>query len=148
LRPMKTNGQLEPAYRLFTPVPEAWAAAYRIGGAPQEERKELVTRRNVPLGGILGVPIGLDYSWFLLFALPTRMPGGSDYPAEFKNWPPLLDWLTGAVTAVMLFVSAPLHELGHPLAALRHKIPARRSTVSAEGSVVSSSIADQILSTS
>ena len=30
---MKTSGQLEPAYRLFTPVSEAWAAASR-GGFP------------------------------------------------------------------------------------------------------------------
>jgi hypothetical protein len=38
------------------------------------------------LGGILGIPIGLDYSWFLIFTLLTWMLGGSYYPAEFKNW--------------------------------------------------------------
>ncbi len=28
-------------------------------------------RRSIPLGRILGIPIGLDYSWFLVFALVT-----------------------------------------------------------------------------
>jgi hypothetical protein len=51
-----------------------------------------MTRHNVPLGRILGIPIGLDYSWFLIFALLTWMLGSSYYPAEFKNWSPLLYW--------------------------------------------------------
>ena len=45
-----------------------------------------MTRQNVPLGRILGIPIGLDYSWFLIFVLLTWMLGGGYYPAEFKNW--------------------------------------------------------------
>ena len=72
-----------------------------------------MTRHNIPLGRVLGIPIGLDYSWFLIFALLTWMLGGSYYPAEFKNWPPLLYWFVGAVTAIMLFASVLLHELGH-----------------------------------
>jgi hypothetical protein len=28
-----------------------------------------MTRQNIPLGRILGIPVGLDYSWFLIFAL-------------------------------------------------------------------------------
>jgi hypothetical protein len=71
-----------------------------------------VTRHNIPLGKILGIPIGLDYSWFLIFALLTWMLGSSYYPAEFKNWPPVLYWLMGAVSALMLFASVLLHELG------------------------------------
>jgi hypothetical protein len=41
-----------------------------------------VIRQNVPLGRILGIPIGLDYSWFLVFVLLTWMLGSSYYPAE------------------------------------------------------------------
>ena len=29
--------------------------------------RKLVTRYNIPLGRILGIPIGLDHSWFLIF---------------------------------------------------------------------------------
>jgi Zn-dependent protease len=94
-----------------------------------------VIRQKVPLGRILGIPIGLDYSWFLIFALLTWMLGGSYYPAEFKNWPPLLYWFMGAVTAIMLFVSVLLHELGHSVVAIRYKIPVRSITLFIFGGV-------------
>ena len=94
-----------------------------------------MTRHNIPLGRILGIPIGLDYSWFVIFALLTWMLADSYYPAEFKNWPPLLYWFMGAVTAVMLFVSVLLHELGHSVVALRYKISVRSITLFLFGGV-------------
>src|SRR3974390_285009 len=95
----------------------------------------LMTQRNIPLGKIFGIPIGLDYSWFVIFALLTWMLAGSYYPDEFKNWSPLLYWVTGAVTAIMLFVSVLLHELGHSVIALRYKIPVRSITLFLFGGV-------------
>ena len=94
-----------------------------------------MTRHNIPLGRILGIPIGLDYSWFLIFALRTWSLAVSYYPAEFKNWPLLLCWLMGAVTAIMLFVSVLLHELGRSVVAMRYKIPARNITLFIFGGV-------------
>jgi uncharacterized membrane protein YdcZ (DUF606 family) len=64
-----------------------------------------VNRHSIPLGKIFGIPIGLDYSWFVIFALLTWMLADSYYPDEFKHWSPLLYWLMGVVTAIMLFVS-------------------------------------------
>jgi len=94
-----------------------------------------MTRRNIPLGRILGIPIGLDYSWFVIFALLTWMLADNYYPVEFKDWPPLMYWFMGAVTAVMLFVSVLLHELGHSVVALRYKIPVRSITLFLFGGV-------------
>ena len=91
--------------------------------------RTLMTRHSIPLGRIFGIPIGLDYSWFVIFALLTWMFADSYYPDEFKHWSPLLYWLTGAVTAIMLFVSVLLHELGHAVVALRYKIPVRSITL-------------------
>ncbi len=94
-----------------------------------------MTRHSIPLGKILGIPIGLDYSWFVIFALLTWMLAGSYYPDEFKQWSPWLYWLTGAATAIMLFVSVLLHELGHSVVALYYKIPVRSITLFLFGGV-------------
>ena len=88
-----------------------------------------MTQHSIPLGKILGIKIGLDYSWFVIFALLTWMLADSYYPDEFKHWSPLLYWLMGAVTAIMLFVSVLLHELGHSVVALRYKIPVSSITL-------------------
>jgi len=94
-----------------------------------------MTEHNIPLGKIFGIQIGLDYSWFVIFALLTWMLAGSYYPDEFKSWSPWLYWLTGAVTAVVFFVSVLLHELGHSVVALRYKIPVRSITLFLFGGV-------------
>ncbi|HUL10664.1 MAG TPA: site-2 protease family protein [Methylococcaceae bacterium] len=83
----------------------------------------------------MGISIGVDYSWFLIFALLTFSLGGSYYPAEFPNWPPWLYWFMGAVTAIMLFMSVLLHELGHSVVALRYNVPVRSITLFIFGGV-------------
>ncbi|HTO60570.1 MAG TPA: site-2 protease family protein [Bradyrhizobium sp.] len=88
-----------------------------------------MTRHTIPLGRILGIEIGLDYSWFVIFVLLTVMLATSYYPAEFKDWAPAIYWLTGAVTAVIFFLSVLLHELGHSVVALRYNIPVRNITL-------------------
>jgi Zn-dependent protease/CBS domain-containing protein len=94
-----------------------------------------MSRQKISLGRILGIPIGLDYSWFLVFILLTWTLAVSYYPAEFKNWPLVEYWLVGAVTAIMLFVSVLLHELGHSVIAMRYKIPVRNITLFIFGGV-------------
>ena len=97
--------------------------------------KPALTRANIPLGSILGIPIGLDYSWLLIFALLTWMLASSYYPAEFQNWPLPLYWFMGAVTAILLFASVLLHELGHSVIALWYKVPVRSITLFVFGGV-------------
>jgi len=87
------------------------------------------------LGRILGIPIGLDYSWFLIFALITWTLATSYYPTEFGSWPVAQYWIVGAATAILMFVSVLLHELGHSVVALRYKIPVRSITLFIFGGV-------------
>jgi Zn-dependent protease len=94
-----------------------------------------MSRHMIPMGRVLGIPLELDYSWFLVFALLTWALAVGHYPAEFKGWPPSLYWIMGAVTAVMFFVSVLLHELGHSVVARRYKIPVRRITLFIFGGV-------------
>lgn len=101
----------------------------------QQRKRHLVARPSIPLGRIMGIPINLDYSWFLIFALLTWMLASSYYPSEFKGWTPLLYWVTGAATALLLFASVLLHELGHSFVALRFKISVRSITLFVFGGV-------------
>jgi Zn-dependent protease len=94
-----------------------------------------MNRHTIPLGRILGIPVGLDPTWFLVFALVTWSLAVSYFPDEFRNWPTVQYWIVGGVTAVMLFASVVLHELGHSVIAMRYKIPVRSITLYIFGGV-------------
>lgn len=94
-----------------------------------------MNKSAISLGRIFGIPIGIDYSWFLIFALLTWSMATSYYPAEFGNWPVAQYWIVGALTAILLFVSVLLHELGHSVVALRYKIPVSSITLFIFGGV-------------
>jgi Zn-dependent protease len=94
-----------------------------------------VLRHTIPLGRILGISIDLDFSWFLIFGLFTWILAVSYYPAELKNWSQAGYWFMGALTAILLFVSVLLHELGHSVVAKRFGIPVPRITLFIFGGV-------------
>lgn len=86
-------------------------------------------KNAVHLGRIFGIPLDIDYSWFLILVLFTWSFATGYYPAEFKNWSTLEYWVVGALTAMMLFACVLLHELGHSWVAARYKIPVRSITL-------------------
>jgi len=95
----------------------------------------MMNKHTISLGRILGIPVGLDPSWFLIFIFMTWSLASSYFPAEFKDWPQTQYWIVGALTAVMLFLSVVLHELGHSLAAMRYKIPVNSITLHIFGGI-------------
>lgn len=94
-----------------------------------------MNRSSIALGRIGGIPIGLDYSWFLIFALLTWTLAVGQFPAQYPGWPSAQYWIVGAAAAIMLFVSVLLHELGHSVVAIRYKIPVRSITLFIFGGV-------------
>ncbi len=86
-------------------------------------------RQSLYIGRILGIPIGLDYTWFLIFILVTALLAMSYFPQEFHGWPSYQYWLVGGVTSILFFACVLLHELGHSVVALRYKIPVRSITL-------------------
>ena len=92
-------------------------------------------RHTIPLGRVLGIPIDLDYSWFLIAALITRVLAVSYYPVEFPGVTGAEYWLMGAMTAVLFFASIVVHELAHSWVALRYKVPVQRITLFVFGGV-------------
>ena len=92
-------------------------------------------KHNIPLGKIIGIPIGLDYTWFLIFLLLTWTLATSYFPNEFKKWSTLQYWIIGASTSILLFVSVLLHELGHSILAIHYKIKVKQITLFLFGGV-------------
>lgn len=92
-------------------------------------------RHTIPIGRVLGIPIELDYSWFLIAVLITWVLGASYFPAEVKGAPAVEYWVMGGVTAALFFVSIVLHELAHSWVALRYKVPVSRITLFIFGGV-------------
>ncbi len=85
-----------------------------------------MNKQFLSVGKIFGIPLAVDYSWFLIFALLTWTLATGYFPSEFKNWPTAQYWIVGGVTAILFFGSVLLHEIGHSLVALRYKLPVQR----------------------
>ncbi|MDE2132625.1 MAG: site-2 protease family protein [Betaproteobacteria bacterium] len=100
-----------------------------------------MAQQRIPLGRILGIPIALDFSWFLVFTLLTWILASSYYPSQFPDWPHGRYWVMGAVTALAFFASVLLHELGHSAVALRYRVQVRRITLHIFGGIAE--IADE-----
>ena len=92
-------------------------------------------RHTIPIGRISGISIDLDYSWFVIVGLMTWLLAVSYYPLEFRGWSTAEYWLMGGVTAIMLFVSVLIHELGHSVVARRYGISVPRITLFLFGGV-------------
>jgi Zn-dependent protease/CBS domain-containing protein len=94
---------------------------------------------SIRLGNIRGIPVGLHYSWFIVFGLLTyflSMPGGF-LQEFFPGWETTTYWIVAALSSLLLFTSVLLHELGHAITAQRRGIPVRSITLFIFGGVAS-----------
>jgi Zn-dependent protease len=93
------------------------------------------TKSTIEIGHFFGIPVGLHWSWFFIFALVTGSLAAGYYPALLPShaWP--FYWALGAVTSLLFFSSVLAHEYGHAFMALYHKIPVTNITLMAFGGV-------------
>ena len=90
---------------------------------------------SVKLGKIFGIPIGLHYSWFLIFALITYSLGTGYFTQRYPQLSGNTNLLLALVTSLLFFTSVLLHELGHSVIALRNHIPVKGITLFIFGGV-------------
>jgi Zn-dependent protease len=86
------------------------------------------------IGSILGIPLFIDSSWFIILLLVTFSYGVE--PSWHQAWGSLA-WLMGLALALLLFGSVLLHELGHSLAAKVQGIDVNSITLFLFGGIAS-----------
>ncbi len=87
------------------------------------------------IGRILGIPVVVNPSWFLLLALIVFIFGDQVYPQLFRDQAAWTSWALALGTALIFFASMVLHELGHSLIARHFDIPVRSITLFVLGAV-------------
>lgn len=74
--------------------------------------------REVPLGRIAGIKVGMKFSVILVAALYTVVFAARISPQAAPDLPTVAYWLAGAGGALLLLASLLVHEIGHGLVAL------------------------------
>jgi Zn-dependent protease/CBS domain-containing protein len=87
------------------------------------------------LGRIKGIPIGIHYSWLLIFAIITWALSSYYFPSQYPHWPSYLSVLVGVTTSLLFFASVLLHELAHSFVAMRDGIQVKSITLFIFGGV-------------
>lgn len=85
-----------------------------------------MSRQSLTIGRVLGIPVALDYSWFLVFVLVSWILGRSYFPTEFPGWSPFWYWAVAVITTLLLFASVLIHEIGHSITARYFRLPVKR----------------------
>src|SRR2546422_3939092 len=77
---------------------------------------------GIKIGRILGIPIYLHASWFIIFALIT-FSLAKQFAYQHSHWTDAQHWAAGLITSLLFFGSVLFHELAHSVVALRYRIP-------------------------
>jgi Zn-dependent protease/CBS domain-containing protein len=86
------------------------------------------------IGRILGIPIYLHPSWFIIFALIT-VSLATQFANQHPRWSQAQHWSLGVLTSLLFFCSVLFHELSHSVVALHYRIPVVSITLFVFGGV-------------
>ena len=91
-------------------------------------------RGNISLGRVIGIPLRLHYTWFVIFALVTVSLVVN--PLVEPPYPPIAQRIIlGILTSLLFFASIVTHELAHSILAIRNNIPVKEITLFVFGGV-------------
>ncbi len=94
-----------------------------------------MSNRDWEICRIHGIPIKVNVSWFIVFAFVSWSLATGYLPEMLPGLSAGRYWVMGMVSAVLLFVSVLLHELGHSVVAIRYQIPIKQITLFIFGGV-------------
>jgi Zn-dependent protease/CBS domain-containing protein len=81
-----------------------------------------MTGRSIRVGRLAGIPVGVQPLWLLIVVLITWSLGAVYYPDRVSGIDPVPAYALGLLSALLLFASILLHELGHSIVARRNGV--------------------------
>lgn len=94
----------------------------------------MVRGSGMKIGRILGIPIYLHPSWFIIFALIT-FSLATQFASQHPHWTQSQHWILGILTSLLFFCSVVFHELAHSVIAQHYRIPVVSITLFVFGGV-------------
>lgn len=92
-------------------------------------------RSSIHIGTVFGIPIGINYSWIIIFALVTLSLSGSRFPSLYPEWPEWQYWALGVAASLLFFISVLIHELAHSVVSTAQGVPVKSITLFIFGGV-------------
>jgi len=91
-------------------------------------------RGSMRIGKILGIPIWINYTWFIIFIFIVTTLALYYFPWYYPSsapgsWSPLTYWGLGVATSLLFFASLIVHELAHSIVCVRNGIPVKSITL-------------------
>jgi Zn-dependent protease len=109
---------------------------------PPHRRRDTLKRKDggamrgtIQIGRVLGIPIGVHFSWFVPLVLVLGMLATRFYPEVLPADSAWVHWALAALTGVLFFACIVLHELGHSVVARYFGIPVQSITLFVLGGV-------------
>jgi len=75
-------------------------------------------KSSLRLGKVMGIEIGIHYSWLIIFVIVTWSLAIGFFPVLYPSWPVATYWIVSAMASLLLFGSVLIHELSHSFVAL------------------------------
>jgi Zn-dependent protease len=89
---------------------------------------KMIRRGGLQIGRILGIPIYLHPSWFIIFVLIT-FSLTTQFRTQHPHWTANQHWALGILTSLLFFGSVVFHELSHSVVAMHYRIPVASITL-------------------